>query len=219
LVDDETQLGVTLIDMGGGTTSVAVFFDSELIHTDSIPLGGLHVTRDLARGLSTPMAQAERIKTLYGSCQPSPSDGRQTVEVPPIADDGASESGHVPRSLLVGIIRPRLEEIFEMVRARLKDAGYDRVAGRRAVLTGGACQLAGATDLAGQILDKQVRIGRPRGVDGLSEATSGPAFATCAGLLRFAANQAQEGVEPVYRPTESAPGRFGRFGQWLRENF
>lgn len=219
LVEDETQLGVTLIDMGGGTTSVAVFFDSELIYTDIIPLGGLHVTRDLARGLSTPMAQAERIKTLYGSCMPSPSDGRQTVEVPPIADDGASESGHVPRSLLVGIIQPRLEEIFEMVRARLKDAGYDRVAGRRAVLTGGASQLAGSQELAGQILDKQVRIGRPRGVDGLSEATSGPAFTTCAGLLRFAVNQAQEGGEPVYRPTHSAHGRFGRFGQWLRENF
>ena len=219
LVEDETQLGVTLIDMGGGTTSVAVFFDSELIHTDSIPLGGLHVTRDLARGLSTPMTQAERIKTLYGSCQPSPSDPRQMVEVPPIADDGATESTHVPRSMLVGIIRPRMEEIFEMVRARLQDAGLDRVAGRRVVLTGGASQLPGAPELAGQILDKQVRLGRPRGVDGLPEAIAGAAFATCAGLLRFAANQAQEGVEPVYRPAETAPGRFGRIGQWLRENF
>ena len=219
LVDDETQLGVTLIDMGGGTTSVAVFFDSELIHTDSIPLGGLHVTRDLARGLSTPMAQAERIKTLYGNCQPSPSDTRQTVEVPPIAGESGAESVQVPRSMLVGIIRPRMEEIFEMVRARLQDAGFDRVAGRRAVLTGGACQLSGAPELAGQILDKQVRVGRPRGAEGLPEAMAGPAFATCAGLLRFAANQAQEGVEPIYRPADAPPGRFGRLGQWLRENF
>jgi cell division protein FtsA len=219
LVEDETQLGVTLIDMGGGTTSVAVFFDSELIHTDSIPLGGLHVTRDLARGLSTPMTQAERIKTLFGSCQPSPSDARQIIEVPPITDDGAAEPTHVPRSMLVGIIRPRVEEIFEMVRARLHDAGRDRVAGRRAVLTGGACQLPGAPELAGQILDKQVRIGRPRGVDGLPEAIAGPAFATCAGLLRFAANQAQEGGEPIYRPTEATHGRFGRVVDWFRENF
>jgi cell division protein FtsA len=219
LVEDETQLGVILIDMGGGTTSVAVFFDSELIHTDSIPLGGLHVTRDLARGLSTPMTQAERIKTLFGSCQPSPSDARQIIEVPPITDDGAAEPTHVPRSMLVGIIRPRVEEIFEMVRARLHDAGRDRVAGRRAVLTGGACQLPGAPELAGQILDKQVRIGRPRGVDGLPEAIAGPAFATCAGLLRFAANQAQEGGEPIYRPTEATHGRFGRVVDWFRENF
>jgi cell division protein FtsA len=219
LVEDETQLGITLIDMGGGTTSVAVFFDSELIHTDSIPLGGLHVTRDLARGLSTPMAQAERIKTLYGSCQPSPSDSRQMIEVPPIADDGASESTMVPRSMLVGIIRPRMEEIFEMVRARLQDAGYDRVAGRRVVLTGGAAQLPGAPELAGQVLDKQVRIGRPRGVEGLPDAVAGPAFATSAGLLRFAADRPQEGVEPVYRPSGAGQGRFGRIGQWLRENF
>jgi len=219
LVEDETQLGVTLIDVGGGTTSIAVFFDSELIFTDSLPLGGLHVTRDLARGLSTPMAQAERIKTLYGSCQPSPSDARQMVEVPPITDDAAAEGIQVPRSMLVNIIRPRMEEIFEMLRSRLQDAGFERVTGRRAVLTGGGCQLPGTTDLAGQILDKQVRIGRPRGIDGLAEPVAGPAFATCAGLLRFAANQAQEGVDPVYRPTDTSAGRFGRLGQWLRENF
>ena len=126
LVDDETQLGITLIDLGGGTTSVAVFFDSELIYTDSIPLGGLHVTRDLARGLSTPVTQAERIKTLYGSCQPSPSDSRQMIEIPPIADDGASESTIVPRSMLVGIIRPRMEEIFEMVQAELRRSGFEQ---------------------------------------------------------------------------------------------
>lgn len=219
LVEDETQLGVTLIDMGGGTTSVAVFFDSELIHTDSVPLGGLHVTRDLARGLSTPMAQAERIKTLYGSCQPSPSDTRQIIEVPPIADDGAAEPTHVPRAMLVSIIRPRVEEIFEIVRSRLHDAGLDRVAGRRAVITGGGCQLAGAPELAGQILDKKVRLGRPRGVDGLPEAIAGPAFTTCAGLLRFAANQTQECLEPVYRPAQVASGRFSWIREWLFQNF
>jgi cell division protein FtsA len=219
LVEDETQLGVTLIDLGGGTTSVAVFFDSELVHTDSIPLGGLHVTRDLARGLSTPMAQAERIKTLYGSCQPSPSDARHMIEVPPIADDSVAEAMHVPRSMLVGIIRPRMEEIFEMVRAGLLDAGLDRVAGRRVVLTGGGSQLAGAPELAGQILDKQVRIGRPRGLHDLPDSIGGPAFATSVGLLRFAADHAQEGTEPVYRPAGHALSRFGRFSQWLRENF
>jgi cell division protein FtsA len=219
LVEDETQLGVTLIDMGGGTTSVAVFFDSELIHTDVIPYGGLNVTLDLARGLSTPMTQAERIKTLFGSCQPSPADGRQIIEVPPIAEDGAAEPTHVPRSMLLGIIRPRVEEILETVRTRLQDAGLERVAGRRVVLTGGACQLPGTAELAGQILDKQVRVGRPRGVDGLPDAIAGPAFATCAGLLRFAANQAEQSGEAIYRPTRAAPGRFARVVDWLRENF
>lgn len=219
LVEDETALGVTLIEMGGGTTSVAVFFDSELVHTDSIPVGGLHVSRDIARGLSTPLFQAERIKTLFGSCLPSPSDDRQTIEVPPIAEDGPGEVVRVPRSLLVNIIRPRLEEVFEMVRARLEDAGFDRVAGRRLVLTGGACQLLGAPQLAGMILDKQVRVGRPRRLEGLPEAATGPAFATATGLLQFAARHAHESLQGNYRPVEAPGGRWKRFGQWLRENF
>lgn len=220
LVDDETQLGVTLIDMGGGTTTVAVFFDSELIHTDFIPVGGMHVTRDLASGLSTPVAHAERIKTLFGSCLPSPSDNRQAIEVPPIGEEAGGGGGSpVRRSMLVNIIRPRLEEIFEMVRSRLRDAGFDKVAGRRLVLTGGASQLAGAVDLAGMILDKQVRLGRPRRIDGLPDAAASPAFSTCAGLLRYAIRQEQQVSQFVYRPTEQTPGRFGKFGQWFRENF
>jgi cell division protein FtsA len=219
LIEDETQLGVTLIDMGGGSTSVAVYFDAELVFTDLIPVGGLHVTRDLARGLSTPMGQAERIKTLYGSCLPTPSDVRQLVDVPPIAADGQIDGAQVPRSMLVNIIRPRVEEIFEMIRSRLQDAGFDKVAGRRLVLTGGACQLPGAAELAGMILDKQVRMARPRPIDGLPDAAANPAFATCAGLLRHAASMAEEGSEAIYRPASEPPGRFGRLGQWLRENF
>jgi cell division protein FtsA len=217
LIDDETSLGVTLIDMGGGTTSVAVFFDSELVHTDSIPVGGGHVTRDIARGLSTAMAPAERIKTLYGSCLPSPSDERQTVEVPPMGDYGEGEVAHIPRALLVNIIRPRLEEIFEMIRVRLQDAGFDRVAARRLVLTGGAAQMPGAAELAGMILDKQVRLGRPKRIEGLPEAAMGPAFSTCVGLLRYGASHAQESLQGNYRPDEMPAGRWGRFGQWLRE--
>ena len=219
LIDDEKQLGVTLIDMGGGTTSVAVYFDTELVFTDILPVGGQHVTRDLARGLSTPVGQAERIKTLFGSCMPSPSDVRQVIEVPPIGGDGMADCVQVPRSMLVAIIRPRIEEIFEMVRSRLHDAGFDKVAGRRLVLTGGACQLPGTTDLAGAILDKQVRIGRPIPVDGMPEAASSPAFTTCTGLLRRAVSEAEEKGQATYCPAPMPQGRFGRFGQWLRENF
>lgn len=219
LIDDEKQLGVTLIDMGGGTTSVAVYFDAELVFTDILPVGGMHVTRDLAKGLSTPMAQAERIKTLFGSCLPSPSDVRQLIEVPPIAADGLGECTQVPRSMLVTIIRPRIEEIFEMVRSRLQEAGFDKVAGRRLVLTGGASELPGSVDLAGMILDKQVRVGRPTPIDGLPEAAANPAFATCAGLLRQAVSQAEEPAQTIYCPTNEPQGRFGRLGQWLRENF
>ncbi len=218
LVEDETALGVTLIDMGGGTTSIAVFFDAELVFTDFVPIGGVHVTNDIARGLSTPLAQAERMKTLYGSCLPSPSDDRQLIEVPPITNDGGGEPGHVPRSMLVSIIRPRLEETFEIVRARLEEAGFDKV-GRQVVLTGGASQMAGVVELAGMILDKQVRAGRPRSIEGLPEAATGPAFSTCAGLLHYALDQPPEGLDQTYRPADEPSGRFGRIGQWLRENF
>jgi cell division protein FtsA len=219
LVDDEIALGVTVIDMGGGTTSIAVFFDGELIHTDSIPAGGVQVTNDIARGLSTPLAPAERIKTLFGSCMPSPSDDRQLIEVPPMGVEGTADTGHVPRSMLVNIIRPRMEEIFEIVRARLEDAGFDKVAGRRVVLTGGASQLPGAPDLAGMILDKRVRMGRPRPMTGLPDALAGPSSAVAIGLLRYAAEHAAESLNGTYRPAEEPAGRFGRLGQWLRENF
>jgi cell division protein FtsA len=220
LVEEEKNLGVTLIDMGGGTTSVAVYFDSQVVHTEILPVGGNHVTRDLARCLSTPIPQAERIKTLYGSCQSSHSDGRQMIEVPPITDDGMAELGTVPREMLVRIIFPRMEEIFEMVRARLEDAGFDKVAGRRAVLTGGACQLPGAADLAGDILNKRVRIGRPRRIDGLPEAAAGTGFAVCVGLLEYAMSQTQERLAEAALKLEASPGsRWTRLGQWLRENF
>ena len=219
LVDDETALGVTLIDMGGGTTSIAVYFDGELVHTHTIPIGGAHVTNDIARGLSTPVAQAERMKTLFGSCLPSPSDDRQFIEVPPIADDGAGDFGQVPRSMLVSIVRPRLEETFEMARTHLEDAGFSKVAGRRLVLTGGASQLAGAPELAGMILDKQVRLGRPRPLEGLPDAATAPAFATCAGLLQYTLNQPIDSVHQTSAAVEEPTTKLGRIGQWLRENF
>ena len=219
LVGDEKELGVTLIDMGGGTTTIAVYFDGELIHTDGIPVGGMHVTNDIARGLSTPVAHAERMKTLYGSAMPSPSDDREVLKVPVIGEETEAESNPVPRSMLVSIIRPRIEETFEMVRARLEETGFDKVAGRRVVLTGGASQLSGVREVAGMILDKQIRLGRPQPIRGMAEATGGPAFSTCAGLLKYAIRTQAAAVSSPYRPTEVPNGRFSRFGQWLRENF
>ena len=219
LTDDEIQLGVILVDMGGGTTSIAVFFDGELVHTDSVSAGGAHVTRDIARGLSAPLVHSERMKALYGSAMPSPSDDTEIIKVPVIGDEDEPEPSQVPRSMLVGIIRPRLEETFEMVRARLEDAGFERSVGRRVVLTGGASQLPGIRDFAAMILDKQIRLARPRPFDGQAEAVSGPAFATCAGLLRYALDNPAEAPMGAYRPLQEPTGGLGRIGQWLRENF
>jgi len=220
LVDDEKDLGVTCIDMGGGTTTIAVFEGGHLVHTDSIPLGGMHVTNDIARGLSTPLAQAERLKTLYGSAVSTPSDDREILKVPLVGEDEDGAANQVPRSTLVHIVRPRLEETFELVRGQIEAAGFDRMASRRVVLTGGASQLQGVRELAALVLDKQVRLGRPAGFHGLPESTSGPAFATCAGLLRYAVQNQAEGPAHESRMAEAEAGNtLGRLGGWLRKNF
>jgi cell division protein FtsA len=218
LVEDEIGLGVTVIDMGGGTTTIGVFFDGNLIFADSVPVGGCHVTNDIARGLSTPVAHAERLKTLFGTAVSASTDEREMIAVPQIGEEEEGHVNHVPRSLLVGIIAPRIEETFELVRNRLEASGFDKIAGRRVVLTGGACQLHGAREFAGLILDKQVRLGRPQRVAGLAEATGGPAFSAAAGLLHFAMSQRAETPHAARAPAGPPNGIIGRLGHWLREN-
>ncbi len=225
LVADETDLGVTVIDMGGGTTSIAVFIEGAAVFTDSVPVGGGHVTTDIARGLATPRNHAERLKTLHGNAMPSHSDERETVDAPQVGEDARASPNQVPKSFLVSIIQPRIEETFELVRQRLESGDRSRAASRRIVLTGGACQLAGVAQLAARILGRQVRIGQPLNTTGMAAATSGPAFAACAGLLRYAAEESGE-----YRSAAAGRGAtqldgllarlgpLGRFGGWLREN-
>jgi cell division protein FtsA len=161
------------------------------------------------------------MKTLYGSAQPSPSDDREILKVPLVGEDEDGTTNQVPRSMLVQIIQPRLEETFELVRSRLEAGGFDKVAGRRVVLCGGAAQMQGLRDLAAMVLDKQVRLGRPLALQGLPEATGGPAFATCAGLLRYAAaNQTTDGPGRSSRVSDAAArSALGRVGVWLRKNF
>ncbi|MFD2206346.1 cell division protein FtsA [Kiloniella antarctica] len=219
LVDDEMELGVTLVDMGGTTTSIAVFSEGKLVFCDVIPVGGHHVTNDIARGLSTPVAEAERMKTLYGHAVATVTDEREMIDVPQVGEAAGSQPQQVPRSLLVGIIQPRLEETFEIVRSKLEMSGFDKVGGRRVVLTGGASQLPGLPDLASLILDKQVRIGRPIRVSGLADATGGPSFSTCSGLLTYATISHTE-VQSEKTPEEPQPQNFvNKFGRWFRENF
>jgi cell division protein FtsA len=218
LVEDEIGLGVTVIDMGGGTTTIGVFFDGNLIFADSVPVGGCHVTNDIARGLSTPVAHAERLKTLFGTAVSASTDEREMIAVPQIGEEEEGHVNHVPKSLLVGIIAPRIEETFELVRNRLEASGFDKIAGRRVVLTGGACQLHGAREFAGLILDKQVRLGRPQRVAGLAEATGGPAFSAAAGLLHFAMSQRAETPFAARAAAGPPNGIIGRLGHWLREN-
>lgn len=224
LTEDEKDLGVTVIDMGAGITTVGIFRDNTLVHVDALPIGGQSVTNDIARGLVTPMEAAERIKFLYGSALHGADDDEVMVPCPPM---GAQDELHYqPKSLLTSIIRSRIEETFELLASRIADAGLEVYSGRRIVLTGGASQLIGAPELAELVFNKRVRIGRPHGLLGLKEKLSGPEMAVAAGILK---SRFEENLEAIsgppdlsgrrYRQRRYSGGAIGRSYQWLRDNF
>jgi cell division protein FtsA len=221
LVDDEAEMGVVVVDMGGGTTSVGVFAGGHLAHVDALAVGGHHVTMDIARGLTTRVAAAERLKTLYGSALATSSDDRDMIAVHQVDEDERDIPHHLPKSQLVRIIKPRVEEILELVRERLKSAGFATQAGRRVVLTGGASQLVGLPDLAKRILQGQIRIGRPLGIKGLPEAAKGPAFSAAVGMLVYPQVAHAEHFEA--RSSGGAgtgtDGYLSRVGRWFRDSF
>jgi cell division protein FtsA len=221
LVDDEAELGAALVDFGGGSTSVGAFAGGRLIHVDAVAVGGNHITMDVARGLTISVADAERLKTLYGACIASPADERDTIAVHRVGDD-MDHPSYLPKSELVRIIRPRVEEILELVRDRLKAAGLTAHAGRRLVLAGGACQLTGLASLARTILSDQIRIGRPLGVEGLPESAKSPAFAAAVGLMVYPQVAGIEHFEPrrqSFAPGVGESGYVARVGRWLKESF
>ena len=221
LVDDEAEMGAAVVDMGGGTTSVGVFSGGNMVHSDAFAVGGNHITLDLARGLTARLADAERLKTMHGSCLLATSDERETVSVPQVGEEG-EHPNYIPKNQLNKIIRPRVEEILELVRDRLKAAGFASHAGRRLVLTGGAAQLTGLPELARSIISSQVRIGRPMGVLGLPESAKNPAFAAAAGLMIYPQVAGVEHFEPRRHAAAQATGTDGyiaRVGRWLKESF
>jgi len=221
LADDEADLGAAVVDMGAGTTTMAVFVGGRFIHSDGFALGGLNVTRDIARGLNASIADAERIKTLYGSVLVGGSDERDMITVPPISAEEREQAQFVPRAALVHIIKPRVEEILEMVRDRLAASSFAAEPRGRVILTGGASQLTGLPELAARILGRPVRIGRPLGIAGLPDAAKGAAFAVATGLLVYPQAAHLEHFETRgkrYLMTGTG-GYFARVGQWLRESF
>jgi cell division protein FtsA len=221
LADDEADLGAAIVDIGAGTTTTAVFGGGRFVHADGFALGGNHVTMDLARGLTSSIADAERIKNLYGSAISSPSDDRDMVTVPSIGEEDREPPHLVPRAQLVRIISPRVEEILEMVRDRLAGSPFSADPRGRVVLTGGASQLAGVPETAARILGREVRTGRPLGIGGLPDAAKGPAFAAIAGLLVYPQMAYLEHSEPrnARYPMTGSDGYLSRVGRWLRESF
>src|SRR6202034_1521598 len=147
LADDEADLGAAVVDMGAGTTTTAVFAGGRFVHSEGFALGGQNVTLDIARGLNASVADAERIKTFYGSVLGGGSDDRDMITIPTIGEDERDHAQFVPRSALVHIIKPRVEEILEMVRDRLKASSFAAEARGRVILTGGASQMTGLAEL------------------------------------------------------------------------
>ncbi len=219
LLPDEMRLGVINIDMGGERTNAAVFHKGKLVFVTSVALGGHHITTDIARGLSTSIAHAERLKTFYGSALVSSQDEREFIAVPSIGDNDETEVNRIPKSMLTGIIQPRLEEIFEMIRDRLEENGFGVGGDSGIVLTGGASQLTGARELASRAFKQQARKGQPQYIFGLPEAARGPAFSVCGGLLLHSQVPEFRFDQKRFVKGGRAGGYLARVGSWLRENF
>lgn len=223
LVDDEAELGVVAIDLGAAMTTMAVFVDGQFIHADSVNVGGHLITTDIARGLSTSVEAAERLKVLSGSAIATGSDDAELVLVPPLGDEDRDAPNRVPRAALNRIIRARVEETLEMVRDRLNDSGFAALVGRRIVLTGGASQLNGLAEMARRILARNVRLGRPLDISGLPEIFRGPAHASTAGMLiypQYGGIERAARTAPAQRATGTTGSSYiGRVGRWIRESF
>lgn len=219
LVEDELDLGVTLIDLGAGSSSIGLFFNGKLASVDYVPIGGAHVTSDIARCFSTPLVQAERLKTLYGSALVSGSDGRETIAVPKIGDEENLKGYQISKSELTQVIRPRIEELFEKIQKKLTQHPAHKYVGRRLVLTGGGSLLPGVAELAELILDKQARLAKPLHMTGVSASVRVPAFATAAGLLMYGQRQKGPYAMLASRRESPATSLFGRLGFWFKENF
>ena len=219
LVEDEQELGAACIDMGGGSTGISIFMRKHMIYSDCVRMGGDHVTSDISMGLQVAPAMAERIKTFYGGVLATGMDDREMIEVGADTGDWERDRRTVSRAELIGIMRPRVEEILEEVRVRLDAAGFEHLPSQQIVLTGGGSQIPGLDGLATKILGQQVRLGRPLRVQGLPQAATGSAFSAAVGLSLFAAHPQDEWWD-FDIPAEKYPARsFKRAVRWFRENW
>ncbi len=219
LVEDEQELGAACVDMGGGSTSVSIFMKKHMIFADTVRLGGDHVTNDISKGLQVPLSVAERIKTFHGGVVATGMDDREMIEIGGDTGDWERDRRTASRAELIGIMRPRVEEILEEVRARLDAAGFEHLPSQQIVLTGGGSQIPGLDGLAPKILGQRVRIGRPLRVQGLPQAATGAPFSASVGLCLFAANPQDEWWD-FEIPADRYPARsFRRAVKWFRDNW
>ena len=219
LVEDEQELGAVCIDLGGGSTSYSIFLKKHMIFAGSIMLGGNHVTRDISLGLQVPMVVAEKIKTKNGGLIATGIDDRDLIEIGGETGDWEHDRRTVTRSELIGIMRPRIEEILEDVRAQLEIAGFYELKSQKFVLSGGTSQTPGLDTLASRILGQQVRIGRPIRIHRLPQAYSGSSCSALVGLALFAAHPQDEWWDFELPNTSYSSRTVRKAVRWLRENW
>lgn len=214
LTPDEKDLGVALVDIGGGTTDIAIFVDGAIKHTSVLSLGGNHLTNDIAVGLRTPTAEAEKIKLASGCCLASIVGKDETIEVPSV---GGREPRILSRQLLAEILEPRVEEIFTLVNREIVKSGFEDLIASGVVLTGGSAILPGMPELAEQIFDLPVRRGKPTDIGGLTDVVNSPVYATGVGLVKYGSRNLQTrnfviGQENLFdRVTRRMKEWFGEF--------
>ncbi|QZA77822.1 cell division protein FtsA [Deefgea tanakiae] len=215
LTEDEKDLGVCLVDIGGGTTDIAVFIGGSIRHTAVIPIAGDQITNDVAMALRTPTGEAENIKIQHGVALRHMTDPQTMIEVPGVGERGARQ---MSRHTLAEVIEPRVEELYSFVQAELRRVGFEDRLSSGIVITGGASLMPGMTDLAEEIFHMPVRLGLPRYVGGLAEVVKNPRYSTAVGLLILARQQMQKA--PNHRGKEGGMGDvFGRMKSWFQNNF
>ncbi|HUJ77070.1 MAG TPA: cell division protein FtsA, partial [bacterium] len=215
LSEDERELGVALVDIGGGTADIAVYSNGSLVHTSVLAVGGMHLTKDIALGLSTPLEEAESLKHTHGVAQVKQVGADEMIQVPSV---GGRKSRTLDKRLIAEIIEPRLREIFEMVSQEIDASGYRNVIASGAVITGGTSIMPGADDLAAEILRLPVRVGFPENITGLSEMTYSPMYATAVGLLRYALSNGGGRHAPAFGGDQGLLNRVSRrMREWVQD--
>ncbi len=215
LTEEEREIGVALVDLGGGTTDIAIFANDAIKHTAVLALGGQNLTNDIAFGLRTPMAAAEKIKVKYGCALTDMVRHNEVIEVPSV---GGRQARRLSRQVLSEICEPRMEEILYLVDQTLIRSGYKDMIGAGVVLTGGTALIEGCQELGEQIFGLPTRIGYPRHVGGLKEVVNSPKFATAVGLLRYGAEKENQG-QKVFTNHETTmfEGVLSRMQKWLKD--
>jgi len=215
LTDDEKDLGVCIVDIGGGTTDIAVFTDGSIRHTAVIPIAGDQVTNDIAVALRTPTHHAEEIKVKYACALPQLASPDETIEVPSVGDRPARR---LARQTLAEVVEPRYEELFSLVQAELRRSGFEDMIAAGLVITGGSARMEGAVELAEEVFHMPVRLGAPQHVQGLSDVVRNPVYATGVGLLLFGS----KGLGPSASGERLSGGfkeTWGRMKSWFQGNF